>query len=85
MRRACVLGAVIVTGLALIGSAQAINGHWRIDLELDPLSASFVDAFGYSTELLVKAYCSPIPMHNKAALLAEHRSFWGSIRSAPAC
>ncbi len=54
MRRACVLGAVIVAGLALIGSAQAITGHWRIDLEIDPLSASFVDAFGYSTELLVK-------------------------------
>lgn len=54
MRRAFILGAVIVVGLALAGSAQALTGHWRIDLEIDPQTASFVDAFSYSTELLVK-------------------------------
>ncbi len=54
MPRAFILGAVIVMGLALAGSAQALTGHWRIDFEIDPQSASFVDAFGYSTELLVR-------------------------------
>ena len=54
MRRAFILGAVILMGLALAGSAQALTGHWRIDLEIDPQTASFVDAFGYSTDLLVK-------------------------------
>ena len=54
MRRAFILGAVIVMGLALVGSAQALTGHWRIDLEVNPQSPSFIDAFSYSTELLVK-------------------------------
>jgi hypothetical protein len=54
MRRALVLGAVIVVGFAVASSAQALTGHWRIDLTIDPQSPSFVDAFGYSTELLVK-------------------------------
>jgi len=54
MRRAFMLGAVIAMGLALAASAQALTGHWRIDLDLDPQTPSFVDAFGYSTELLVK-------------------------------
>lgn len=54
MRRAWVLGAVIVIGVALAGSAQVLTGYWLLDLTLDPQSASFVDAFSYSTELLVK-------------------------------
>jgi hypothetical protein len=54
MRRAFILGAVIVIGVALAGSAQALTGHWRIDLGINPQSPSFVDAFSYSTELLVK-------------------------------
>jgi hypothetical protein len=54
MRRAFILGAVIVMGLALAGSAQALTGHWRIDFGIDPQTSSFTDAFSYSTELLVK-------------------------------
>jgi hypothetical protein len=54
MRRAWILGAVLVMGLAVAGSAQALTGYWQIDLSIDPQSASFVDAFSYSTELLVK-------------------------------
>jgi len=54
MRRALILGAVLVMGLAVVGSAQALTGHWRIDLRIDPQSPSFVDALRYSTELLVK-------------------------------
>lgn len=41
-------------GFALAGSAQVMTGHWRIDLEINPQTPSFVDAFTYSTELLVK-------------------------------
>lgn len=54
MRRAFILGAVIVMGCAVAGSAQALTGHWRIDLGINPQTPSFVDAFIYSTELLVK-------------------------------
>ena len=54
MRRAFILCAVILMGFALAGSAQALGGHWRIDLEIDPQPASFADAFSYSTELLAK-------------------------------
>jgi len=41
-------------GLAVVGSAQALTGHWRIDLGVDPQTPSFIDALSYSTELLVK-------------------------------
>ena len=54
MRRAFILGAVIVMGFALAGSAQALTGHWKVNMEINPQSPSFVDAFSYSTELLVK-------------------------------
>ncbi len=54
MRRAFILGAVIVMGFALAGSAEALTGHWRIDLGINPQTSSFVEAFSYSAELLVK-------------------------------
>jgi len=54
MRRAFILGAILVVGLGLAGSAQALTGYWSIDLAINPQSASFVEAFSYSTDLLVK-------------------------------
>ena len=54
MRLALILGAVIVMGLSVVGSAEDLTGYWRIDLGINPQSPSFVDAFSYSTELLVK-------------------------------
>ncbi len=54
MRRVWILCAVLVVGVAVVGSAQALTGHWRIDLGIHPQTPSFVDAFRYSTELLVK-------------------------------
>ncbi len=54
MRRAFILGAVLVMGLALAGSAQSLTGHWRLDLAINPQSPSYAEAVYYSTQLLVK-------------------------------
>jgi len=53
MRGAGIL-CVLVVGLALAASGQALTGHWRLDLSIDPQAAAFVDAFDFSTEFLVK-------------------------------
>jgi len=54
MRRAWVLGAVLVIGIGVLASGQALTGSWTIDLAINPQSASFIDGITYSTELLVK-------------------------------
>ena len=54
MRRAWVLGAVLVIGFGVLVSGQALTGSWTLDLTINPQTGSFTDAMTYSTELLVK-------------------------------